>query len=554
MGNWEKIGYTVRRLINLCRFRHQYQRCAYIRKGRDMSSFKQLQPQRFPPSAPVATTSTRLRPLQTLAAVSTPVSEPTASGLERTARLEYSLARIPLFPPASDGGTSKQGELLQEKSEDTQNKENITRLFSGLKTGIGSLSQFPIQTKLIIGPAHNQYEREADQMADLLMRVNVATETDEQALQSSKQPEEEKLKLRNEPELQRASADAGFEASPDFESRIANSKSGGNPLPDSVRAFMESRFGADFSGVRLHTDNESAQLNRAVNARAFTRGQEIYLGEGEIDFATSEGKRLLAHELTHTIQQGAVPRKIHPRLQQNSTLQDKVVRIRGEDAVPHVSEKMGTLASQLKERQQLTRDSGLKAITMSNSATGLIVQRTKWKWTGSKWRPTSVTKNPGPTFNGKKVGDTYDDKTGELTPAAEEEKEQGEWGQEKGNFTSIKGKGNSDNALGDLKTLIGTKPILHQEKSGTVVGGIAIKKGKKIDGLNDPSARIDIQNSPGKGLYNVQYQKETGSVCGIKFTGDDQVDTLYQMLLKAFAEGGFRVSPSYEEKRKKKGK
>ena len=73
---------------------------------------------------------------------------------------------------------------------------------------------------------------------------------------------------------------------------------------------MEPRFDADFSGVRVHTNSEAAQSNREVSAQAFTHGQDIYLGEGKSDLTSSEGKQLLAHELTHVVQQGgAVARK-----------------------------------------------------------------------------------------------------------------------------------------------------------------------------------------------------------------------------------------------------
>src|SRR5207244_2884867 len=79
-----------------------------------------------------------------------------------------------------------------------------------------------------------------------------------------------------------------FEPGADFESRLSASD-GGNPLPASTRAFMEPRFGADFSGVRLHTGSEAAQLNRAINAQAFTHGSDIYLGQGKNDFESSAG-------------------------------------------------------------------------------------------------------------------------------------------------------------------------------------------------------------------------------------------------------------------------
>ena len=107
------------------------------------------------------------------------------------------------------------------------------------------------------------------------------------------------------PLVQRAPSDplGSFEPGADFEAQLSTSS--GSPLPASSRAFMEPRFGADFSGVRLHTGSEAAQLNRAVSAQAFTHGRDIYLGEGKNNLESSAGKRLLAHELTHTIQQGA---------------------------------------------------------------------------------------------------------------------------------------------------------------------------------------------------------------------------------------------------------
>jgi len=80
-------------------------------------------------------------------------------------------------------------------------------------------------------------------------------------------------------------------------------KGAGSPLPDETRAYMEPRLGADFSGVRVHTGSEAAQLNRQISAQAFTHGQDIYLNEDKYDPGTDAGKRLLAHELTHVVRQ-----------------------------------------------------------------------------------------------------------------------------------------------------------------------------------------------------------------------------------------------------------
>jgi hypothetical protein len=77
----------------------------------------------------------------------------------------------------------------------------------------------------------------------------------------------------------------------------------GQRLPGDVRAFMEPRFGADFSDVRLHTDGAAAQSSHAVSARAYTVGPHIVFGAGQFQPSSSAGQRLLAHELTHVVQQ-----------------------------------------------------------------------------------------------------------------------------------------------------------------------------------------------------------------------------------------------------------
>lgn len=84
--------------------------------------------------------------------------------------------------------------------------------------------------------------------------------------------------------------------------------SGGEPLPASVRRFMEPRFNADFSAVRIHTDAEAARAARHLGAKAFTTGNHIYFGAGQYQPETPAGLELIAHELAHTVQQGAAPR------------------------------------------------------------------------------------------------------------------------------------------------------------------------------------------------------------------------------------------------------
>jgi hypothetical protein len=102
--------------------------------------------------------------------------------------------------------------------------------------------------------------------------------------------------------IQRANQIEGNQASGDLESRLNASKGGGSPLSEGVRGFMEPRFGADFSGVRVHTGGEAVQMNQELGAQAFTHGNHIYFGAGK-----SPGvDHLTAHELTHVVQQSGI--------------------------------------------------------------------------------------------------------------------------------------------------------------------------------------------------------------------------------------------------------
>jgi len=132
-------------------------------------------------------------------------------------------------------------------------------------------------------------------------RAKLLTETSEGPMQRQPETDEEE----SEP-IQAKSAGAlteSFEAGANFETRLNRSKGRGSSLPDSVRTYMESRFGADFSGVRVHTGIDSTQLNQSVSARAFTVGRDIYYGAGKSPTDLS----LTAHELTHVVQQTDSP-------------------------------------------------------------------------------------------------------------------------------------------------------------------------------------------------------------------------------------------------------
>lgn len=96
---------------------------------------------------------------------------------------------------------------------------------------------------------------------------------------------------------------------PNIGAEIRTGASEGSPLPLGVRQFMEPRFNADFSGVKIHTGDKAARLNRQLSANAFAVGNNIYFGRDKFQPESHAGRELIAHELTHTLQQGAVLRR-----------------------------------------------------------------------------------------------------------------------------------------------------------------------------------------------------------------------------------------------------
>lgn len=158
-----------------------------------------------------------------------------------------------------------------------------------------------VQAKLHVGPAGDNYEREADQVAAEVMRnlhASVAPAGGEQRLRVRRSTGEEIV---------------GAEGGPlgaDTEAGIRRHRGSGAPLPDPLRRSMEGSFGADFGGVRVHTGHSADELNRSLQSRAFTVGGDIFFARNQYQPHAQAGQMLLAHELTHTVQQGAVHRTV----------------------------------------------------------------------------------------------------------------------------------------------------------------------------------------------------------------------------------------------------
>jgi hypothetical protein len=219
-----------------------------------------------------------------------------------------------------------------------------------------------IQTKLTVGGAGDRYEQEADRVAEQVVSSQRSTvpdasrqpgvqrqgeeeeiqtkplaatitpivqrQVEEEEIQTKpllqRQGEEEEIQtkpllqrqgeeeeIQTKPLLQRqTAADGSFDAGPSLEKRLSAHKGGGSPLPDQVRGDMESHFGTSFGGVRVHTDAAAVQMNRDLSAQAFTHGRDIYIRPERYNPGAEAGKKLLAHELTHVVQQGGASDRI----------------------------------------------------------------------------------------------------------------------------------------------------------------------------------------------------------------------------------------------------
>ena len=198
-----------------------------------------------------------------------------------------------------------------------------------------------IQPKLKIGKANDPYEKEADAMADKVVEKSnepasdaaptffspaksVQKKEEEQVQEKPladqitpvvqlkeeeiQQKEEEEIQEKEEEDMvQRASGSGDDGGASNIEQNLAASKGGGSPMDTGTKNQMESGFGADFSGVRIHNDSNAVQMNQELGSQAFANGNDIYFNEGKYNPGSSDGQHLLAHELTHTVQQGASP-------------------------------------------------------------------------------------------------------------------------------------------------------------------------------------------------------------------------------------------------------
>lgn len=176
--------------------------------------------------------------------------------------------RSPPAPPLASLGSVPALPLVQRQCGECGGEEEERR-------------ELPVQAKIKVGAADGRFEREADSVADRVMRMPGP---------AAESPAVSPL--------------SGGEAGGDFGAALGRGGDGA-PLAPEARGFLEPRFGRDLGHVRIHADAEAGALAESINALAFTHGSDIYFRSGRYEPASGEGRRLLAHEIAHTFQQGS---------------------------------------------------------------------------------------------------------------------------------------------------------------------------------------------------------------------------------------------------------
>ena len=180
--------------------------------------------------------------------------------------------------------TSQAGIFVQRKCDCGSGKKPLQDMCSECRTR-------QLQTKLTVGASSDPLEAEADRVAD-------------QVLASATKPRVSETP----PRIQRVSHNTSTSATPVPAQASRTLESQGAPLDRGIRHEMEQRFSRDFSAVRIHNDQNAHDSATAINARAYTSGTHIVFGKNQYRPEQTTGKRLLAHELVHVVQQGYSPR------------------------------------------------------------------------------------------------------------------------------------------------------------------------------------------------------------------------------------------------------
>lgn len=232
-------------------------------------------------------------------------------------------------PAAPRTATTRKPEGARRKPDSGRRPGNPGQSDDRALCGRNDAAPAGVQTKLVVGSANDPLEKEADAVAERITNSQESQRDGVAFVGAASMPalqrkcaecagDGEKETVQRtcitcaeeaDEQLVQAAADgrsspARRELRPDIAARIALHRHHGARLPDSTRGVFEARLGHDLSNTRIHDGSAAASLSRELGARAFTVGRDIFFGQGEYQPARPEGRRLLAHELVHTIQQG----------------------------------------------------------------------------------------------------------------------------------------------------------------------------------------------------------------------------------------------------------
>jgi hypothetical protein len=213
----------------------------------------------------------------------------------RVPRFNYDINRVSVHPQAASSRLSigAPGDRYEQEAE--QVAERVSRMPDPMTGAKPETRQTTPEINLHHGTSVKRVQRDLQSPYSIADGIDSTKpgqnpDQDQGTVQTQEQPGQT-------PQLTR-----------EFEKQIGALQGGGQPLTGPVRSSMESRFGHDFSRVQIHTEHPAAALAASINARAFTLGRDVVFGAGQYVPGSEAGQRLIAHELTHSIQQGQAPR------------------------------------------------------------------------------------------------------------------------------------------------------------------------------------------------------------------------------------------------------
>ncbi|MBQ4818569.1 DUF4157 domain-containing protein [Aquimarina sp. MMG016] len=267
-----------------------------------------------------------------------------------------SIQRESLATPQEDEklGTAEQrmedDKLVQEKPE-IQQMENEEEMVSTMKNEdpedeMASKMEEPEDKEMV-----NKMDQPAEEQEEMVNKKEEPIE--EEKVQKMENEEEETVQTKS-------NSNANQTASTGLSNRIKNKAGQGRRMSENTQSEMETSFGSDFSDVNIHTDQDAVTMNKELGAQAFTYGKDVYFNSGKYSPESTEGKHLLAHELTHVVQQNGADIKRQP-----GEKDLKSPRFRGDSTLENVLDKKeylknGSSGSSVERLQQGLVDAGFK--------------------------------------------------------------------------------------------------------------------------------------------------------------------------------------------------